>query len=217
MSIRAKYYLALSVLVFIVIATVKQYWSHQTELAQQKLSIDYIVVETPYVDPEPIEPSEPDVDEDELQCLAKNIYHEARGESKAGKLAVAHVTLNRVHSSKFPNTVCGVVYDAVYSKWWYETHGKLVPVRNMCQFSWYCDGKSDRIQLTTLEGEPIVSNVKAWSESQEVALEAMLGLTKDNTDGATYYYNPKLADPHWKHSFVTTTVVGNHKFMRTRH
>ena len=112
MSIRAKYYLALSVLVFIVIVTVNQHWNHQTEIAQQKLSIEYIVVETPYIGPDPIEPSESDIDEDELHCLAKNVYHEARGESKAGKLAVAHVTLNRVHSDEFPDTVCGVVYQA---------------------------------------------------------------------------------------------------------
>jgi len=76
---------------------------------------------------------EPDIDTAELDCLAKNIYHEARGESLQGKKAVANVTLNRVHSNLFPDTVCGVVYQAVHSRWWLENHNRLVPVRNMCQ------------------------------------------------------------------------------------
>jgi N-acetylmuramoyl-L-alanine amidase len=184
-------------------------------------TVDYIVVEhVPATvalrisEPEPVKPSEPDVDEDELQCLAKNIYHEARGESREGKLAVAWVTLNRVHSSRFPDTICKVVYQTKYSKWWKEHHNKLVPVRNQCQFSWYCDGLSDRIQLTTVEGEPIVKNVQAWAESQEVAMQAMLGITSDNTGGATFYYNPALADPYWKNHFEYTVAVGDHRFMK---
>ena len=95
-----------------------------------------------------------------------------------------------------------------------EAKGRLVPIRNQCQFSWYCDGKSDRIQLTTLEGEPIVGNVRAWSESQEVALQSMLGLAADNTQGATYYYNPHKVTPYWRSHFVKTVVIGNHKFMK---
>ena len=47
--------------------------------------------------------------QDELDCLAKNIYFEARGESLTGKIAVANVTMNRVEHHKYPSTVCGVV------------------------------------------------------------------------------------------------------------
>ena len=157
---------------------------------------------------------EPNIDSDELECLAKNIYHEARGESREGKIAVANVTLNRVHSTRFPDTVCGVVHQAVYSRWWLENHNRLVPVRNMCQFSWYCDGKSDRIQLTTLEGEAIKSNVQAWTESHWIATQALLGHLIDITDGATFYYNPSLADPPWQMQMVQTTLVENHRFMK---
>ena len=46
----------------------------------------------------------------DIECLAKNIYHESRGESLHGKIAVAQVTVNRVNSGLFHNTVCGVVY-----------------------------------------------------------------------------------------------------------
>jgi N-acetylmuramoyl-L-alanine amidase len=53
----------------------------------------------------------------ELICLAKNIYFEARGEPRAGKLAVAQVTLNRVKSTKYRNTICGVVYEKKQFSW----------------------------------------------------------------------------------------------------
>lgn len=53
----------------------------------------------------------------ELECLAYNIYHEARGEPKRGQLAVALVTLNRVDSKKYPDTICGVVYQKYQFSW----------------------------------------------------------------------------------------------------
>jgi N-acetylmuramoyl-L-alanine amidase len=46
----------------------------------------------------------------DLYLLARVIYGEARGEPYAGKVAVAAVVLNRVASSRFPNTIAGVVY-----------------------------------------------------------------------------------------------------------
>ena len=52
--------------------------------------------------------------EKQLSCLQKNIYFEAAVESTAGKLAVAHVTWNRVTNSKFPNTFCKVVYEGIH-------------------------------------------------------------------------------------------------------
>lgn len=55
--------------------------------------------------------------EPELECLAKNIYFEARGESEKGMLAVATVTLNRVNSGLFPDSICGVVYQPFQFSW----------------------------------------------------------------------------------------------------
>ena len=69
------------------------------------------------------------------ECLALNIYHEAKGESELGQRAVAYVTLNRAHDPAYPDDICDVVYQAV------KKNG--VPVKNQCQFSWYCDGKDD--------------------------------------------------------------------------
>ena len=64
-----------------------------------------------------------------LLCLALNVYFEARSEPIAGQLAVAEVTLNRVASQDYPNSICEVV---------------LQENQNGCSFSWWCDGKSDK-------------------------------------------------------------------------
>ena len=79
---------------------------------------------------------------EELECLALNIYFEAGVESTAGKLAVANVTINRKNSSDYPNTICSVVKEGKHY------HDKKVdkkyPLRDRCQFSWYCDGLVDK-------------------------------------------------------------------------
>ena len=80
------------------------------------------------------------VDDKAVTCMAKNIFFEAAIESTAGKLAVAHVTLNRVDSKQFPNSVCEVVYEGPH---YTASNGTQYPVRDRCQFSWYCDGKGD--------------------------------------------------------------------------
>lgn len=64
----------------------------------------------------------------DLECLSLAIYHEARGESKSGQVAVGFVVLNRTTSGKFPPTICSVVYQGT---------------RKGCQFSWVCDRHSD--------------------------------------------------------------------------
>ena len=73
-------------------------------------------------------------------CMAQNIYFESANQSFAGRLAVAHVVINRMEDLQFPNTVCGVIYQAKTKINW---KGNEVPIRNQCQFSWYCDGLSD--------------------------------------------------------------------------
>ena len=53
---------------------------------------------------------------EELECMAKNIYFEARNEATVGQLAVGQTVINRVQSSRFPNTICGVVHQGVHTK-----------------------------------------------------------------------------------------------------
>ena len=139
------------------------------------------------------------IDTQELECLSLNIYHEARGESQAGKIAVAHVTLNRMKHHKYPDSICGVVRQGKHYVNW---KGNTMPVKHKCQFSWYCDGRSDTVHEDN-----------AWTKSIDLAFDVLMGVTADNTHGATHYYNPMKADPHWAQQYAMTAQHGNHVFM----
>ena len=135
------------------------------------------------------------VDSNELECMSKNIYFEAALESTAGKMAVAQVTMNRVRSVHYPNTVCGVI---TQGKHYASGH----PVRDRCQFSWYCDGKHD---------EPHKGSM--WKESQEVAKYVLTTLDlMDITDGATHYHADYIASPRWAHPSRKTVEIDTHIF-----
>ena len=108
-------------------------------------------------------------------CLAKNIYFEAGNQPLAGKLAVAHVVKNRVESWQFPNTYCDVIHET--KEWRTSWTGNQVPVLGMCQFSWFCDGKSD---------EP--KDSKTWIKSVQIANNFMMNDPLDITEGAMWYH-----------------------------
>ena len=137
----------------------------------------------------------------QVECLAKNIYHEARNEPFAGQFAVALVTLNRVYDKNFPNTVCDVVYQGIHTK-------DGFPKRDRCQFSWYCDGISD-----------VTANVKAYEETQKIANLAMIsyGSMKsqglDYTEGAIYYHTHEI-NPRWSTAYPKVGRIGDHIFYR---
>ena len=80
----------------------------------------------------------------QVSCMADNIYFEARNQGTAGWSAVASVTLNRVKDKRFPNTVCEVVKQGPTRESW-KKNGKYYPLKHRCQFSWYCDGKKDKV------------------------------------------------------------------------
>ena len=159
----------------------------------------------------PIETYEESIDINQAHCLATNIYHEARGESYAGKVAVANVTMNRVKSSKFPNTMCEVVYQSQMRENW---KGEEVPKRNKCQFSWYCDGKSDDIVLVTTDGNVIKERMIAWEMSQMVANQSIRGNLIDITDGSTHYFNSELVNPHWATAYQQVVQIDSHSFLK---
>ena len=140
----------------------------------------------------------PMVNSEELECMTKNIYFEAAIESTAGKLAVAQVTMNRVKSDYYPNTVCKVITQGKHYK-------NGFPVRDRCQFSWYCDGKDD-----------VPHSGSMWRESQEVARYVLTTPNlMDITDGATHYHadyipSPRWADPRRKTVEIDTHIFFNH-------
>ena len=131
----------------------------------------------------------------QLECLSKNIYFEARSEGALGQRAVAWVTLNRVESERFPDTICEVVHQA-------RRDASGNPLRHQCQFSWYCDGKSDRI-----------ANQEKYQEAIRMAelVLARYGVHPDPTEGAVMYH-AVYVNPYWTDSFVRTTQIDTHIF-----
>lgn len=136
-------------------------------------------------------------------CLAKNIYFEARSSNFADKVAVADVVLNRVKDRRYPDTICGVVKDAKMSKWWKEHHNKDVPIRHKCQFSWFCDGKSD-----------IPTEQDSWMEAQRIAYFMLyLGEYVGITEGATHYH-AHYVNPRWNRDMYLIGTIGDHIYYR---
>ena len=136
-----------------------------------------------------------------IECMALNIYHEARSLSTAGQLAVAQVTLNRVQSQKYPNTICEVVYQG---KHWVAKDGTKYPRKNLCQFSWYCDGLNDKPQ-----------NQRMYDRSIELATQVVDGKWPDDiTDGAMYYYADYIDPPRWTKGKIRAATIDVHRFYR---
>ena len=140
----------------------------------------------------------------DVNCLAKNIYFEAGVESTAGKLAVANVTINRATHANFPNTICGVVQEGIH--YYNVKRDEYFPVRNRCQFSWYCDGLGDNPR----EG-------RTWESAQELAIKVLTNYYDkaliDITDGAMYYHaNWMETYPSWSKKKKIMTSIDRHIF-----
>jgi len=121
----------------------------------------------------------------QVLCMAKNLYYEAASEPWEGKLAVAQVTMNRANSSKFPSTVCEVVYQKTGSTY---------------QFSWVGEKVSE------------VRNKYAWEECLIIARKALTEAKLHDTIYKTqsmYYHNTSV-NPGWKLKYVAK--IGNHLF-----
>ena len=118
----------------------------------------------------------------ELGCLALNIYHEARGESATGQSAVAAVTMNRVRSTDYPDSVCEVV-------WQHK------------QFSWTAVAKRHHS----------VTDIKAWKHALVVAQLFLDGAQVAEIGNATHYH-AKHVRPDWMEENKMVAIVGNHYF-----
>lgn len=127
---------------------------------------------------------EPSLDFRSVECLARNMYYEARGEGALGLQAVGHVTMNRVRATGYPNTVCEVVQQKI---------------QRQCQFSWVCKRKLPHIKS------------ERYGEVLALARKIYTGVTTDPTRGATSFH-AKTVSPGWK--LRRTVVIGNHIFYR---
>lgn len=122
-------------------------------------------------------------------CLAQAVYFEARGEPLIGQVAIAEVILNRVASRRYPGTACKVVFQNKHMK-------------NRCQFSFACDGKTDRPR-----------NIASWEHSLKVVALVMAGERSGVARRATHYH-ASYVDPRWRKSLAKVGEVGRHIFYR---
>lgn len=154
-----------------------------------------------------------EVSHPQLYCLAKNIYFESKSEPIAGQYAVADVVLNRVKDTRFPNTICEVVYEGPVRESWKTQKQKdlsdservYIPKRDRCQFSWWCDGKSDKIK-----------DSDSWRKCQEIAYRLTNeGKHRGITEGATHYHATYVS-PKWAPTLDLIGRIGTHIFYRWR-
>jgi spore germination cell wall hydrolase CwlJ-like protein len=127
----------------------------------------------------------------QVDCLAKNIYHEAKSEPREGQVAVALVTLNRLASGNYANDVCGVVNQ--------KTNG-------VCQFSWVCQ--------PFIATKSLTSNTNSlYNDIRNVAVYVIMNYDNihDVTKGATYYH-ADYVNPQW--GLPKTTQIGRHIFYK---
>ena len=120
----------------------------------------------------------------ETECLALNIYHEARNQDIQGQIAVGLVTLNRVKQNGWPSTICGVVWQPY-------------------QFSWTHDGKPDRPY-----------NKEAWKKIVTLAKLLVTHTYPDFTHGSNHYHARYIKPPKWTSRFTQVAVIGDHIFYR---
>jgi spore germination cell wall hydrolase CwlJ-like protein len=131
----------------------------------------------------------------EIRCLAKNIYFEARNEPTLGQIAVAFVTLNRVDSNQFPDTICTVVEQKT---------------QRICQFSWYCDQKMMNRKIDRT----------AWQQSYDAVKKALIfyydkGI--DITQGSTFYHADYVSrNKLGVKNIEKTTQIGSHIYYKEK-
>ncbi|HYA36751.1 MAG TPA: cell wall hydrolase [Candidatus Methylomirabilis sp.] len=127
-----------------------------------------------------------------LTCLALNVYFEARGEPVAGQYAVAEVTMNRVASGRYPDTVCGVVN---------QKNWDPIRRRYVSAFSW--------TELTPMP-EP---SGEEWDRAWEIAEAVYYGPRAPALDNALLYHARHIK-PSWARGRTPVARIGNHVFYR---
>lgn len=119
----------------------------------------------------------------DLFCMAKNIYHEAGSEPTLGKYAVAQVTINRMKSPQYKDTVCSVVFEP-YQFSWANYHGR---------------------RWTTPRGEN-------WQEAKRIARDVLENGKRIHGLDDALFYHATYVRPSWSRKFDRVTRIGLHIF-----
>lgn len=123
-----------------------------------------------------------------MDCMALAVYWEAQSEGDRGMRAVAHVVKNRMEHRRFPNSVCGVIRQSN---------------SNGCQFSWWCDGRSDK---------PVTK--RAWIKAVSIARAVLDGTDEGDLTKGAIFFNGTWQDTPWTRDRVQTVSIGRHAFYR---
>jgi len=128
------------------------------------------------------------ISDEQALCLQQNVYFEARNQSSLGQRAVAWVTLNRVKHTRYPDTICDVVWQTK-------------------QFSWTHDGKPDRPSTGVVEQ-------RAWEKAKTVANKALIRWLQDEegpVESATMFHADYVT-PFWTSSYDRVAQIDAHIF-----
>ncbi len=125
-----------------------------------------------------------------LTCLTTALYHEVRGESRSGQLAVAEVIKARKQSRSYPNSFCGVIYQNAHR-------------RNACQFSFACDGKTD-----------LPRDLKTWQKMKNLAGEFLAGRAGQRSVRGATHYHATYVNPKWRWAMKRLGRIGSHIFYK---
>ena len=125
---------------------------------------------------------------DAIICISRTIYWEARGEGATGMEAIANVVMNRLGHEGFPNTICEVVMQG--------------SEQGACQFSWWCDGRSDDAEED-----------QSYTIAKEIARKALNRQLTDRTGGAMYFHQRKVT-PGWSAEYIKTVEIGEFVFYK---
>ncbi len=137
------------------------------------------------VDPEGKAPMD-----DAITCLSRTIYWEAKGGASEDMEAVASVVLNRLSHKGFPDTVCEVV--------------KQGSEKSPCQFSWWCDGRSDQVE-----------EENRYTIAKEIARKALNQELPDSTNGALFFHDRSAAQD-WSKTYIKTKEIGEFVFYKPK-
>ena len=135
-------------------------------------------------------------------CLAEALYFEAGNQPRIGKIAVASVILNRVDSTDYPDSICDVVHQGPVRESW-KKNGVFHPIKNKCQFSYYCDGLLDA-----------PSYGPTWEDCLMIAEWALWGeWFIDHVEGATHYH-ASYVHPNWADHMQRVVQIQDHVFYK---
>lgn len=126
------------------------------------------------------------------KCLADAVYYESRGEALKGQEAVAQVVMNRVFSGKYPDNVCGVVY---------QNSNRYLA----CQFTFACEGK-----------KLIVDEPDMWAQAKRIARDTLDGKLWVPEVGKSTHYHAYWVRPSWVNEMRKLYRYGVHTFYRPR-